>query len=125
MTLDNILELINKFILIRKGKYFYIPSLSQEFYLNAILFDYVIGNLSSNIIEVTLMKPKVLNIGQSKLIRYIFRKVMNGLNDSIYITHALQKIFLLEDIRKFDLHGFEEEYCSNSPSNQIVKILMK
>jgi len=60
------------------------------------------------------------------MLRSIFRLVLNASNDFIYdTTNALQKIFRFEDTRKFDLHGFKEEYYSKSPFNQIIKILNK
>lgn len=123
---DKILEIINKFVLTKKSKYFYIPSLGQELYLNALLlFDCVIGNSSSGILEAPLMKTKVLNIGNRQKGRFRFGPVLNASNDLISISSAVEKIFSLKNTIKFDFDAFKKEYGSKSPSNQIIKVLKK
>ena len=54
-----ILDKIIKFISKNEKRYFYIPSLGQDLYLNALLlFDCIVGNSSSGIIEAPLLKKK-------------------------------------------------------------------
>ena len=73
-----ILEEIKRYINKNNSSSIFIPSLGQELYLNALrLFDCVIGNSSSGIIEAALIGNPVINIGDRQKGRYRFGKVMD------------------------------------------------
>ena len=101
-----ILEKIIKFISKNQKRYFYIPSLGQDLYLNALLlFDCIVGNSSSGIIEAPLLKKKVLNIGNRQKGRYRFGSVIDVSNDYKSISKALENILKID---KFEIFEFEE-----------------
>ena len=58
---DIILDKIQNFVDKNKNNYFFVPSLGQTLYLNALLlFDCIIGNSSSGINEACLLKKALL-----------------------------------------------------------------
>lgn len=122
---EKIKELINKFVEKDTNKRYFYPSLGQELYLNALsLFDCVIGNSSSGIIEAPLIGIKVLNIGDRQKGRYRFGEVTDVNND---------KESLLKEIKEFIAHNSSfkktEEIIKKdfskliSPSKLIIKVL--
>lgn len=122
---EMIIEKIQNFISQRKNNFFYIPSLGQELYLNAIiLFDCVIGNSSSGIIEAPLIKTKVLNIGNRQKGRYKFGDVLDVMNNDFNaIYHAVKCILEKNKSEKFDHKTVKEIYSNRSPSKKIINIL--
>ena len=122
---DKIVEKIKNFISQRKNNFFYIPSLGQELYLNALmLFDCVMGNSSSGIIEAPLVKAKVLNIGNRQKGRYKFGQVLDVMNNDINsISNAVKFILNENKSEKYEDKSFKEIYADRSPSEQIINIL--
>ena len=121
---DLILKIIDKFISNNKKKCFYISSLGQELYLNGLLlFDCIIGNSSSGIIEAPLLNKKVLNIGNRQKNRYRFGRVTDVHNDKQSISKALKEIFEISIYEKFSLDEFKEKFKDKSPSKKIINFL--
>ena len=123
---DQIKKTIDQFIKKNDKRSFYIPSLGQHLFLNSlILFDCVLGNSSSGIIEAPLLNSKVLNIGNRQKGRFRFGSVYDVNGDRKSISKALKEIFSDKDSDEFDLCKFKKLYKNNSPSNQIINILNK
>ena len=121
---DLILNIINNFIKNTKGKSFFIPSLGQELYLNALLlFDCVVGNSSSGIVEAPLLGANVLNIGDRQKGRHRFGKVIDVKNDYNSISNAVSSVLSVNKLKKIDPTKLKESINKDSPSNQIIKIL--
>jgi len=119
-----ILDKIIKFISKNEKRYFYIPSLGQDLYLNALLlFDCIVGNSSSGIIEAPLLKKKVLNIGNRQKGRYRFGSVIDVSNDYKSISKALENILKIDKFEIFEFEEFKKNNINKSPSNKIIKIL--
>ena len=88
-----ILNIIKDFIDQTNNKYLYIPSLGQELYLNALLlFDCVVGNSSSGIVEAPLVDSNVLNIGDRQKGRYRFGTVIDVDNSYSSISNAINDV---------------------------------
>ena len=123
---DQIKKIIYQFIKNNNKRSFYIPSLGQDLFLNSlILFDCVLGNSSSGIIEAPLFNTKVLNIGNRQKGRFRFGSVYDVNGDRESIAKGLNKIFSDKNVDQFDLSKFKKLYKNNSPSNQIMNILNK
>ena len=121
---DIILDKIQSFVEKNKKNYFFVPSLGQILYLNALLFfDCIIGNSSSGIYEASLLKKSVINIGNRQKGRYRFGKVIDVKNDYASISHAIDQIFKLQKGNQFNLEEFKKSYISKSPSDQIIQFL--
>ena len=122
---DMIVEKIQNFISQRKNNFFYIPSLGQELYLNAlILFDCVMGNSSSGIIEAPLVKTKVLNIGDRQKGRYRFGSVLDVMNNDLKsISDAVEFILEKNEFEKYHHKRIKEIYTDRSPTKKILSIL--
>ena len=117
-----ILEEIKKYISKNKLNAFFIPSLGQELYLNALrLFDCVIGNSSSGIIEAPLIGNTVINIGNRQKGRYRFGKV-NDVHNYKEIEAAIKKVTFRrrEGIQENEYLRFKK---LNSPVEKILKVL--
>ena len=121
---DIILDKIQSFVEKNKNNYFYVPSLGQILYLNALLlFDCIIGNSSSGINEACLLKKSVINIGNRQKGRYRFGKVIDVKNDYASISHAIDQIFKFPKVNPFNLEEFKKSHISKSPSDQIIQFL--
>ena len=84
---------LKEFILEDPKKYFHISSLGQMKYINALkLFDAVVGNSSSGIIEAPLIDIPVLNIGNRQAGRLRFGEVQDVTADQEEIKLALCKL---------------------------------
>lgn len=119
-----ILDKISNFVSKNDERYFYIPSLGQDLYLNALLlFDCIIGNSSSGIIEAPLLNKKVLNIGNRQKGRYRFGSVLDVGKDYESINKALENIFKVGNFGKFGFEEFKKNNINKSPSKKIIKIL--
>ena len=117
-----ILYEIKRFISQNKSSAIFIPSLGQELYLNALrLFDCVIGNSSSGIIEAPLIGNPVINVGDRQKGRYRFGKVID-VNNQKGIEAAVKEIINKKYIRiqENKLLGIEK---LNSPTHIILKVL--
>jgi len=110
----------------RKNNCLYIPSLGQELYLNTLLlFDCIIGNSSSGIIEAPLLKRQVINIGNRQQGRYKFGKVLDTKNDYKSISTIVDRMFKSQSKIIFDLNEFHKEYLNKSPSKKIIDFLLR
>ena len=90
-----------------------------------LLFDCIIGNSSSGIIEAPLLKKKVINIGIRQKGRHRFGNVIDVKNDHKSISNAIHQISKLPKENLYDIREFKDFYISKSPSNQIIKFLMQ
>ena len=103
---------------------FYFPSLGQELYLNAIiLFDCVIGNSSSGIIEAPLLNSQVINIGDRQKGRFRFGKVMEAYNDINRINYLITKVLNCAVYENKNINDLKKKYLENMPSKKIISIL--
>ena len=120
IILDRILNAVKE----NKDNYFYIPSLGQDLYLNALLlFDYIVGNSSSGVIEAPLLNKKVINIGSRQSGRYRFGRVIDVDNDYESIFNAIYNIDKFHQIEEYDFREFKKNYITKSPSKKIIKFL--
>ena len=121
---DIILNRILNAVKENKNNYFYIPSLGQHLYLNALLlFDYIVGNSSSGIIEAPLLKKKVINIGSRQNGRYRFGRVIDVDHDYESISSAIYNIVKSHQIEEYDIREFKKNHETKSPSYKIIKFL--
>jgi len=119
-----ILEKILNFIEKNKKNSLYIPSLGHNLYLNAlVLFDCIIGNSSSGIIEAPLLKKRVINIGSRQKGRYRFGKVTDVNSDNKSIFNAIERLFELPEENQCYIEEFKKTHKKNSPSLKIIKHL--
>ena len=89
-----ILRLILEFVSIKPKKYFFHQSLGQNNYINAMkLFDGVVGNSSSGIVEAPFIRVPVLNIGNRQAGRIRFGKVLDVSSDFNEIKNGLDLLF--------------------------------
>ncbi len=123
---DLILDIIFKAVEENKKNYFYIQSLGQHLYLNALLlFDCVIGNSSSGINEASLLRKKIINIGNRQRGRYRFGQVIDVENDCQSIYNAINSIDRFSQIKNYDISDFKKDYTNKSPSHEIINFLKK
>ena len=119
---NKIIEIIKDYLNKNKNKSYYVPSLGQDLYLNAlILFDYIMGNSSSGIIEAPLLKKKILNIGERQKGRFRFGSVIDVSSDRESISKALKEMFGNFKKAELNFKEFKEFHTNNSPTNQIIK----
>ena len=121
-----VLKIIKDFINLNNNnnKYLFIPSLGQELYLNALLlFDCVVGNSSSGIVEAPLVEANVLNIGDRQKGRYRFGSVIDVDNSYISISNAINDVLGQTKKLEFNYKSLIESIKKNSPSNKIIQIL--
>ena len=121
---DIILNRILKAVKENKNNYFYKPSLGHHLYLNALLlFDCIVGNSSSGIIEAPLLKKNVINIGNRQKGRYRFGKVIDVQDDYKSIFNAICNIDKSPQRIEYDFREFKKNYIMKSPSHKIIKFL--
>ena len=90
---SEILSIIDEFVGSNTSRFFIVPSLGQKLYLESLcLFNAVIGNSSSGIIEAPLVGIPVLNIGDRQKGRYKHGYVIDSKPDHRFITSALDEI---------------------------------
>ncbi len=124
---EKIKKLIDTFVEEDLTKRCYIPSLGQELYLNALmLFDCVLGNSSSGIIEAPIIGIKVLNIGDRQRGRFRFGQVIDVNNDRKLIQKKIQEIILQNTNSKENDLNLQRDFSKLiSPSKLIVDILKR
>lgn len=124
---DLVLKNIKDFINLNNNnnnKYLFIPSLGQELYLNALLlFDCVVGNSSSGIVEAPLVDSNVLNIGDRQKGRYRFGSVIDVDNSYSSISNAINDILGQTKKVEFNYKSLIKSIKKDSPSNKIIQIL--
>ena len=86
------------------------------------MFDCLIGNSSSGIIEAPLLKRKVLNFGDRQKGRFRFGEVIDVQNHLGSISESLINI-LKNKSDNFDYKKFLESKKATSPSDQIISFL--
>ena len=75
---EGLIEELHSFVELKRENRFVVPSLGARLYLTALrLFDCVVGNSSSGVIEAPLLGAPVLNIGERQLGRYQHGDVLN------------------------------------------------
>lgn len=122
---EKIKSIISNFVNNDIKKRFLISSLGHELYLNAlILFDCVIGNSSSGIIEAPLIGTRVLNIGDRQKGRYRFGEVKDISINKKTLLKNIQNI-ILNSRKKIDEDlKFKNDLSKYiSPSDKIIEIL--
>jgi GDP/UDP-N,N'-diacetylbacillosamine 2-epimerase (hydrolysing) len=118
-----IIKKIKKFVLKNKNSKFY-PSLGQQLYFSCVkLFDGVIGNSSSGIIEVPSFNKGSINIGIRQKGRIFSKSVINCENNELSIDFSLKKLFS----KKFkkNLKKNKNPYYKKGTSKNIVNVLKK
>ncbi len=121
---DLILQKIIDFVEKNKKNYFYVPSLGQQLYINALLlFDCIVGNSSSGITEAPLLNQRVVNIGERQKGRYRFGEVIDVSSDFKSLSNTFDEIFKLPKKEKFNYLNFKKKYINKSPTEQIIKFL--
>lgn len=121
---DLIFQKITNFVEKNKKNVFYIPSLGQQLYLNALLlFDCVIGNSSSGMTEAPILNQRVINIGKRQKGRYRFGEVIDVSSDFKSLSTTFDKVFRLPKNKKFNYLNFKKKYIDKSPTEQIIKFL--
>ena len=89
-----------------------------------MLFDCVLGNSSSGIIEAPIIGIKVLNIGDRQKGRFRFGKVIDVNNDRKSIQKKVQEIILLNTNSKENDLNLKRDFSKLiSPSKLILDIL--
>ncbi len=113
-------ELI-KFARIDPKKYFIIPSLGNHNYLSSLkLFDVIIGNSSSGIIEAPIIGIPPINIGNRQKGRTAFGKVFNLEGSKEELIDLLKTI--AKNKNEYQLPR-SLQIGSKSPSYEIIRIL--
>ena len=119
----NLLIKLKEFISEDPKKYFHISSLGQMKYINALkLFDAIVGNSSSGIIEAPLIDVPVLNIGKRQAGRIRFGEVQDVTTDQEEIKQALCKMLNSNNYSWRNNHKLDN---LDSPSSQILDWLKK
>ena len=120
---DKILEMINQFSNLNPEKTFVFPSLGQDLYLSALsLFEGVIGNSSSGIIEAPIIGIPVLNIGDRQKGRLRYGRVLDVRPNSIQITKGIKEILSWKEA---NIWPRKLETTNKLPSDFIVSWLLK
>ena len=124
---DKILDLIQSFVGVGNSKRLLIPSLGQQLYLSGILlFECVLGNSSSGLIEAPLMGAHVINIGKRQKGRYKFGDVIDTNDDKELLINAIKKIVshksIFDQKDKFNVNKLPK---FDYPSDLILEILNK
>ena len=118
-----ILKKIKHFVLKNKNSKFF-PSLGQELYFSCVkIFDGVVGNSSSGIIEVPSLKKGSINIGNRQKGRIISRSVISCKNSEASIDHSLKQ--LLSKKFKDNIKRNKNPYYKKDTSNKIINVLKK
>ena len=117
---QEILDLILAFKEIHHDRCWYIPSLGHKLYIEALmLFDAVVGNSSSGIIEAPLCGIPSINIGDRQKGRLRFGDVIDVDNCEMNILKELQKIESGCIARAGQIN-----FSQTSPSQQILEFLL-
>tara|TARA_Y200000002_G_C22649447_1_gene650678 strand:- start:847 stop:1755 length:909 start_codon:yes stop_codon:yes gene_type:complete len=122
---EKIKVLIQSFVGLGNPKRLFIPSLGQELYLNGIkLFDCILGNSSSGLIEAPLLESKVINIGDRQKGRYKFGDVIDTKPDKESINKAIKKVISHKSISNQN-QEINKNFSSQleSPSELIMRII--
>ena len=124
---DKIIDLIQSFVGLNNPKRLLVPSLGQEIYLSGImLFDCVLGNSSSGLIEAPLLGSKVINIGNRQKGRYKFGDIIDTNAEKESIINAIKEIVQEKStLNKIVSSSWNKDKKFDSPSDSIIEILNK
>jgi len=119
---DKLIELLNNFVNFNSGRCWAIPSLGHELYISALkLFDAVVGNSSSGVIEAPLVGIPVLNLGDRQRGRHRFGSVKDVPLSQTLIENGLREVL------SWPTRGFHPDFGSfcqhQSPTSQIMSWL--
>ena len=118
-----ILKKIKSFVSRKKNSKLF-PSLGQKLYFSCIkVFDGVVGNSSSGIIEVPSFQKGSINIGNRQKGRIAAKNVINCKNNETSIDFSIKK--LLSKKFKEDIKKNKNPYFQKNTSTKIVNILKK
>jgi len=118
-----ILKKIKSFVSRNKNSKLF-PSLGQKLYFSCIkVFDGVVGNSSSGIIEVPSFQKGSINIGNRQKGRIAAKNVINCKNNETSIDLSIKK--LLSKKFKEDIKKNKNPYFQKNTSTNIVNILKK
>ena len=118
-----ILKKIKSFVSRNKNSKLF-PSLGQKLYFSCIkVFDGVVGNSSSGIIEVPSFQKGSINIGNRQKGRIAAKNVINCKNNETSIDFSIEK--LLSKKFKEDIKKNKNPYFQKNTSTNIVNILKK
>ena len=118
-----ILKKIKSFVSRNKNSKLF-PSLGQKLYFSCIkVFDGVVGNSSSGIIEVPSFQKGSINIGNRQKGRIAAKNVINCKNNETSIDFSIKK--LLSKKFKEDIKKNKNPYFQKNTSTNIVNILKK
>ena len=118
-----ILKKIKSFVSRKKNSKLF-PSLGQKLYFSCIkVFDGVVGNSSSGIIEVPSFQKGSINIGNRQKGRIAAKNVINCKNNETSIDFSIKK--LLSKKFKEDIKKNKNPYFQKNTSTNIVNILKK
>lgn len=120
---NTIIKEIKKFVSKNENSKFY-PSLGQQLYFSCVkIFDGVIGNSSSGIIEVPSLKKGFINIGNRQKGRVASKSVISCKNNEVSIDFALKK--LLSQRFNENLKSIKNPYYKKNTSNMILNVLKR
>tara|TARA_B100000989_G_scaffold83491_1_gene59813 strand:- start:6366 stop:7526 length:1161 start_codon:yes stop_codon:yes gene_type:complete len=120
---DKIISRIKKISKKNKNIY-YFKSLGKENYFSLLrLFDGVIGNSSSGIIEVSSFKKGTINIGERQKGRVQPKSVINCRPKKKEIKSAIKK--LISNSFQEKLNFIKNPYYKKNTENNIIKIIKK
>ena len=88
-----------------------------------MLFDCILGNSSSGIIEAPLLKKQVINIGDRQKGRYRFGSVINVGSDYNEMREVVKNVLDSCINAKNEKFNFSEINKNISPSSRIIDIL--
>ena len=118
-----ILKKIKSFVSRKKNSKLF-PSLGQKLYFSCIkVFDGVVGNSSSGIIEVPSFQKGSINIGNRQKGRIAAKNVINCKNNETSIDFSIKK-FLSKKFKE-DIKKNKNPYFQKNTSTNIVNILKK
>jgi GDP/UDP-N,N'-diacetylbacillosamine 2-epimerase (hydrolysing) len=116
-----IIKKIKKFVSKNKNSKFYF-SLGQQLYFSCVkIFDGVVGNSSSGIIEVPSLKKGSINIGNRQKGRVVSKSVINCKNNEASIDLSLKKLLSKKFIE--NVKNNKNPYYKKNTSNMIIDVL--
>jgi GDP/UDP-N,N'-diacetylbacillosamine 2-epimerase (hydrolysing) len=116
-----IIKKIKKFVSKNKNSKFYF-SLGQQLYFSCVkIFDGVVGNSSSGIIEVPSLKKGSINIGNRQKGRVVSKSIINCKNNEASIDLSLKKLLSKKFIK--NVKNNKNPYYKKNTSNMIINVL--
>lgn len=121
---SKLIACINNFIQHHHDRSMFISSLGHDLYLSSLkLFDVVVGNSSSGIIEAPLVGVPVLNIGNRQAGRYRYGYVLDSSNEVESIRNALDSITSLPPLLKSSRADISDRLPNVLPTDSFLSFL--